>query len=342
MTPLQQALEAALVENPDDVAAHMAYGDYLAEQDDPRGEFVQAQIALEGERVPPSERKRLAARAAELLEAHRDEWLGALAPHFPPGERPLNAVTFRRGWIDAVRVHTLTVELAQALAGAAELRLLRRLTIVSGMNAVEDLGPLSGAKHFGNVTSLSLGDVEGDVGFRTFPYLCSLNGLIRPMPHLAELHLNVVEGDLALAHLDLPPLRVLRLERARLDDLGVGSLATLLPPGLKVLQIWNARFTDVGAQALARAPALKNLDLLDVSFNWLTEAGVAALREACPNVVAEYQMTQAEDVDDEFAGSDEFELTLDSVGQAPDMESSEFELTLDDWLHEDDPPPSPE
>src|SRR5262245_30098562 len=116
MTPLQQALEAALVENPDDLAAHMAYGDYLAEQGDPRGEFVQVQIALEDDRRPPSERKRLAARVGELLEAHRDEWLGPLATHFPPGEGLLNVVTFRRGWIDAVRVHTLTVEVARALA----------------------------------------------------------------------------------------------------------------------------------------------------------------------------------------------------------------------------------
>src|SRR5262249_7189339 len=41
VSPAQRALEQALVENPDDLAAHGAYADYLMEQGDPRGEFIQ-------------------------------------------------------------------------------------------------------------------------------------------------------------------------------------------------------------------------------------------------------------------------------------------------------------
>src|SRR4051812_15966193 len=37
----RDSLEAALVENPDDDAAHMAYADHLHDQGDPRGEFIQ-------------------------------------------------------------------------------------------------------------------------------------------------------------------------------------------------------------------------------------------------------------------------------------------------------------
>ena len=33
----QKALEEALLDNPDDLAAHSAYADYLAEKDNPRG-----------------------------------------------------------------------------------------------------------------------------------------------------------------------------------------------------------------------------------------------------------------------------------------------------------------
>jgi uncharacterized protein (TIGR02996 family) len=44
---LREALEAALVENPDDLAAHRAYADHLMELGDPRGEFIQVQLALE-------------------------------------------------------------------------------------------------------------------------------------------------------------------------------------------------------------------------------------------------------------------------------------------------------
>src|SRR5947209_14304410 len=34
---LKESLEAALVENPDDIASHAAYADLLSENDDPRG-----------------------------------------------------------------------------------------------------------------------------------------------------------------------------------------------------------------------------------------------------------------------------------------------------------------
>ncbi len=37
---LREALETALLDNPDDIAAHMAYADYLQEQGDPRDEFI--------------------------------------------------------------------------------------------------------------------------------------------------------------------------------------------------------------------------------------------------------------------------------------------------------------
>src|SRR3954453_17448027 len=77
---LRQALEQALVENPDDRAAHAAYADLLTEQGDPRGEFISVHLALEDETRPPGERNRLQAREAELLRAHEREWLGDLAP----------------------------------------------------------------------------------------------------------------------------------------------------------------------------------------------------------------------------------------------------------------------
>src|SRR5690349_6988044 len=47
VSPACQALQSALVENPDDLASHMAYADYLTEQGDPLGDFVRTQLALE-------------------------------------------------------------------------------------------------------------------------------------------------------------------------------------------------------------------------------------------------------------------------------------------------------
>src|SRR5215472_15320381 len=44
-SPLQKSLEQALADSPDDLGAHSAYADYLMEQGDPRGEFIQVQLA---------------------------------------------------------------------------------------------------------------------------------------------------------------------------------------------------------------------------------------------------------------------------------------------------------
>src|SRR5437762_3072073 len=78
--PTRAALEDALQENPDDLAAHAAYADLLTEQGDPRGEFISVQLALEDPTRPAAERDRLRRRERELLDAHEREWLGELAP----------------------------------------------------------------------------------------------------------------------------------------------------------------------------------------------------------------------------------------------------------------------
>jgi uncharacterized protein (TIGR02996 family) len=136
--PLQQALEASLAENPDDLATHGAYADYLMEQGDPRGEFIQVQLALEDPARSPTERKHLQAREAELLQTYQREWLGELAQELLDehdvltdwGE-PLNSSTGRwaRGWLEDVHVRWLDLPLARRLAREPAARFLRRLQI---------------------------------------------------------------------------------------------------------------------------------------------------------------------------------------------------------------------
>jgi lambda repressor-like predicted transcriptional regulator len=91
---------------------------------------------------------------------------------------------------------------------------------------------------------------------------------------------------------------------------------------LRVLQIWGGRFDDKGAKALAKCKALKNLTFLDLSFNWLTATGIAALRKTGVNLVAEHQLTSstdtdidwADDVDDEFEDDDFYNDFEDEFG----------------------------
>jgi uncharacterized protein (TIGR02996 family) len=134
--PLQQALEQALVEDPDDLATHSAYADYLMEQDDPRGEFIQAQLALEDPKRSAQERAQLRKREQDLLKQHARHWLGDLG-RFLVGkwsgeDRPYH-YQFARGWLDLVRVLPFPDAILHALARSPEARLLRRLEVVYDM-----------------------------------------------------------------------------------------------------------------------------------------------------------------------------------------------------------------
>src|SRR5262249_56272603 len=112
---LKESLEAALLENPDDLASHSAYADLLSENGDPRGELIQVQLALEDEKLPAKKRKQLQAREQELLEAHGPTWYGALAKPIPSEEgeeeeesEPVFEYRWRRGGIDALTMQALS------------------------------------------------------------------------------------------------------------------------------------------------------------------------------------------------------------------------------------------
>jgi uncharacterized protein (TIGR02996 family) len=309
MKPLVRQLEADLIQNPDDLATHMAYGDYLAEQGDPRGELIQVQLALEDEARTSTDRQELLKREDQLFQKHWHMFIGPLKEFIQNRHSLLNVVTFRRGWIDTLRIGVLSDGLAQALVNTPALRLLRSLRLLDvvehsstgesgGLQALETL---RAAPWLAQLRSLALGDLEGDGGFRSFPYPEALTYLGPRVPHLQELHLNVVGVVHSLLNLRLPHLRLLRLERARIsDDQLPEFIRSGLLDSLRHLQIWNARMSDAGAALLASWPGIRLLESLDVSFNWLSPAGVESLRQVCPHVIAEYQMDEASDMDDEY------------------------------------------
>jgi uncharacterized protein (TIGR02996 family) len=135
-SPLQQGLERALVENPEDFAAHCAYADFLMEQGDPRGELIHVQLALENPGLPAQERERLHRRETDLLRQHGRQWLGKLGPILCgkwSGEDKPYHYQFARGWLDHVRLLPFLSGVFGALVQAPEVRLLRRLEVVYDM-----------------------------------------------------------------------------------------------------------------------------------------------------------------------------------------------------------------
>jgi uncharacterized protein (TIGR02996 family) len=218
---LREALEAALVADPDDVAAHMAYADHLQELGDPRGEFIQVQLALEDEGRPAAERKKLQKREKELLKAHEREWLGELAPillDYPGtedwrlglyGQERFAEFQFRRGWLDRLYLNYLSLPTGRALREARVCRMVRDLAITSAEDTdtphqpgdgippehereyPAGLWPLSQSPFLANVRYFRLGVDDGDdwEGYSCHMHTAAVVPLVRAMPRLEELRL---------------------------------------------------------------------------------------------------------------------------------------------------------
>jgi uncharacterized protein (TIGR02996 family) len=256
---LREALEQALVENPDDIAAHMAYADYLQEQGDPRGEFIQVQLALEDPNRSAKERKNLQQREAKLLKAHQAEWLGDFAQQPVPKDKkkrpqgnPDIRIAFRRGWLDTVEATHYTLEFTRALAWAPQARLLRCLYLN------EDL--------FEQPEDYTIGDDPIPEG----TYCPALYGLLRS-PYLGNVRVfrfgeavddderyfnSRLDGTLALPLIKkMPKLEELYLLAQGVDTDQLFGLRTLT--GLRVLQLYHMKHYPLAK--LAKNPAFANL-----------------------------------------------------------------------------------
>lgn len=133
-----KVLENAILADPEDLAARSAYADWLTEHGDPRGEFIQCQLALEDESLNAASRKDLQKRENDLLKRHQGEWLGRLGPMLMKNPKvthpedfqksvPNYKYRFARGFLDALQITRLTLSLARALRDGPQARLLREL-----------------------------------------------------------------------------------------------------------------------------------------------------------------------------------------------------------------------
>jgi uncharacterized protein (TIGR02996 family) len=248
---MREVLERAILDDPEDPAPFSVYADWLSDQGDPRGEFIQVQLALEDEGRAPAERKRLEQREKQLLEAHQERWLGPLAPlvlgehrvHHPEDydEVPNYELRFVRGFLHTFEVHRLFVPVARALRDLPELRFLRELSIgyieTEHDEHVYEPGPdvptwerdhiqfvsvypLLGVREFSGLRSLRVGEetdfddyLGNEYGPSCHTYCSPLAELVEKMPRLRELHALCKSYDLdaLFASRALEQLRVLRV-----------------------------------------------------------------------------------------------------------------------------------
>lgn len=233
---------------PDDDEPRLVYADWLSEQGDPRGEFIQIQCMLgrallgagakyasrEGRKLPYESRQELEAREKELVKKHEAEWLA-------PIRRYIRQWQLRRGFVD----HVI------ADAGA----------FLDGLDALKQV-PLTSAKLTGFKAS----------------HAAKLAAATKH-PTLRQLDLSRNRIDARTAHALkselLEGVRDLSLWGNPLGDAGLAELAQARMPALRALSLSKVDATAKGVLALAKAPFFASLESLDLSFN--RELGVDAV-----------------------------------------------------------------
>ena len=225
------ALEARIVEDPDDAAAYAVYGDWLQRQGDPRGELIALALAREAEVARGVAKSKLAGAIGKLIERQASVLLGGLAALVPDVRaHDAEPLIWRRGFLHRVvltsRAGELGAIVGQILAHPSG-RLVRELAV-----QCDDL----------------------DEAHRVVDVLCE-----RAPPALADLEL-LVRGQL----LDLGALwpAVAGLRRisvtARAFDLGAVRV-----PRAERARFVTGRLSSVDLRAIAAAPwpALQRLEL---------------------------------------------------------------------------------
>jgi uncharacterized protein (TIGR02996 family) len=284
MANLREALEAALVESPDDRATHAAYADLLLEEGDPRGELIAVQLAVNDQGRSYEERQRLKAREAELLHAHQREWLGELATDLLDRPDSGNQFYFERGWLEVVELSELRADRARALAHCPLAKLLRCLTIRYADYYHPGYAELAEAPALGSLRYFAIGPADGGISVDG----TGLVPVIARMARLEQLCLYAHEVETtALFALPLPNLRELRIHNLSHYPLEVLAANSSLGK-LEHLSIWphSLDWADepyINAEnfaALVRSPYLTSLRHLAVYLSDAGDEGVAAFVES--------------------------------------------------------------
>jgi hypothetical protein len=301
----------------------MAYADLLQDLGDPRGEFVQVQLALEDDGLDIDDRRRLRAREKELLRAHAADWLGELA-RLLPAHPWLLRLRFSRGWLDTLELDHCDEDLAAVLAREPSARLLRVLVLHNAddaaLRALRRPGFLACLRAFqfgANPDEAAPVRPPPDPGvldlvaglprvedLRLFVYRVNAERLFS-LPNLGRLRvlqpyflddypLARLAADpecfVSLTHLLLRPIEYEPRPRhpteppIRTDDL----LALLRSPFLPNLTHLQLRYLEQGDEAvrmIVRSGILERLKVLDLRHGAITDIGALLLARS-PHVAA--------------------------------------------------------
>lgn len=314
MKDTRAVVEAALRENPDDLAGWHAYADLLIEAGDPRGELVRVQLALEDPALDRAARRALQKTEDDLLDEYGREWVGKTLAKLILGTQQYGLsrqreVGFRRGVFAELKHVTLSDKLADALARAKTTGWLETLEVTLPRTEV-DLGRLARAGFVPRLRQFALRDQQDSTHapqhrnlaallaragrlerLRLTGYDEELNAVFAlPLPHLAELAVADV-WRIRLAPLAANPT-LGRLRRLAVGFpwvgqppvLHLGDLAAVCRSprltGLTVLEFHQSDAGDDGCAVLADSGLLFRLERLSLANGTVTSAGVRVLADA--------------------------------------------------------------
>jgi uncharacterized protein (TIGR02996 family) len=315
----REALEEAIRADPEDLATHSAYADLLMEEGDPRGEFMQVQLALEDRSLPRKDRDRLKRSERKLLNKHEREWLGPLAPILldqtaQPDWRKNNPESenhhqWHRGVLSALHLGCCNLTVGRALRDSASLlpclRELRISWVPADESGTYEEGPdLPQYRHtydtlafypleqwpvWQQIRIFQLGSIEEeDYGehsaFGSRVDGENLDDLLRQLPDVEELYLFARNLDPMFA-LPRPHLRVLQYYHGNYWTLGAlgknTSLASLTHLLIHPHEPYEMPTIEFADfNALVRSPHLPHLLHLRLRMHNLGDHACEALVES--------------------------------------------------------------
>jgi uncharacterized protein (TIGR02996 family) len=252
----EDALLAAITANVDDDTPRLVYADWLDEHSrHDRAEFIRVQI--QQTRLPKTDPRQweLHERQAELLKAHRDEWL--------PKPWPFGHPSWERGFVKNVPFgHIDNPEEFASLAMVSTVEELEQLWQIDEaeflyLPILPNLRTLAVDINFG--AALGEESIARITSWRTLRKLQFCTGW------------SVRDGGLP-AFVKLPELRELSIRGAQVTDDSLHYLA-----GMANLEALGLSDTNVWGEGLAVLAELQRLRQLSLSSSRLTDAAISPL-----------------------------------------------------------------
>jgi uncharacterized protein (TIGR02996 family) len=287
----------AIAANPDDLGARRVYADWWLEQEEPRGEYVNAALTLTG-RVDPATRKINQRRVEALFTAHGRAWsqeleaLGARELRFSLGF--VAGLTLADTQLDALE-KALALEpvthLVVSGAGSARLALaLRspafdRLEHLTVQGDADELGPRLEQPRAKRLAGLVLKQVSGEGVWAL--------AAREDLPALTRLSLTGTEaGDEGFSALGGCRLRLERLYAARSGVSDGGVAALVEAEGASKLELLalggNEDVGDEAIEALTQSEHLGRLRELELGGTGVSDEGLELLAD--PEVLPALQV----------------------------------------------------